>query len=238
MAAIAAAQQLFTYKDRSGSMTVQAISGLVEQVSTNKMHLVLKGKPVKMRNATDGVTIDAPSIVADANNSTKQTRIEKAVASGGSVTITKLAADGTTKITSGTATYYGGSSTSRATFTGRTIVISTTTKGKTTITGHNGSATFQIGAKGNGGGLKTADLAGPVRVESVQQNTNGGTIVATGSRLQLDNLAHTVTLSGNVNVTGNQESTLGELRGADRAVLVLNDRGQIASVRVTQGAGK
>jgi hypothetical protein len=56
--------------------------------------------------------------------------------------------------------------------------------------------------------------------------------------MQLDNAAHTVTLSGGVSVTGNQKSTMGELRGASRVVLVLNDRGEIQSVKATQGASK
>jgi lipopolysaccharide export system protein LptA len=122
--------------------------------------------------------------------------------------------------------------------TGAVRIIDKTAKGSTTITGHDGHATLDPNAKGSGSGLRTASLNGPVRIQAVQSKTSGGTITATGSRLELDSASHTVTLSGNVNVTGNQQSTLGELRGADRAVLVLNDQGQVASVRVSQGAAK
>src|SRR5437016_12641939 len=85
-AVAAAAQQLFTYKDKSGSLTVRARSGLVEQTSANKVHLVLKGTPVVLNSLTDGVQIEAPSVVCDANSG-KQTKIGKAVATSGVHTI-------------------------------------------------------------------------------------------------------------------------------------------------------
>lgn len=233
--AIAGAQGLFTYRDKSGSFNVRASSGLVEQTAADKMHLVLRGKPVVVNSIEDGLQIEAPSVVCDANTKGKS-KIGKAVGTGG-VHAIKRGGGGTTDITASIGTYVSGGQTARLDLKGAVRVISKTAKGSTTITGHDGFATLENGGKGPGNGLRTATLSGPVRIEAVQQNTNGGTIVATGSRLELNNATHTVTLSGNVNVTGNQKSTLGELRGADRAVLVLNDRGQIASVRVTQGGG-
>jgi hypothetical protein len=233
VAALAPAQQLFTYRDHTGTLTVHAKSGLVEQVSTDKVHLVLKGNPVVVNSVADGLQIEAPSVVCD-TNTRGAAKIGKAVGTGGVHSI-KRGATGTTDITSSSGTYTSGTQSARLDLRGAVRIISKTVKGSTTITGHDGNAILANGAKGPGSGLRTASLLGPVRVESVQQNTKGGTIVATGSRLLLDNAAHTVTLIGNVNVTGNQQSTLGELRGADRAVLVLNDRGQIASVRVSQG---
>jgi len=234
--ALASAQSIFTYRDKSGSLTVHALSGLVEQTSVEKVHLVLKGKPVVVDSLQDGLQIQAPSVVCDANTK-GAARIGKAVGTGG-VHAIKKSATGTTDITASSGTYNAAGQTARLDLTGATRIVSKTAKGTTTITGSSGYALLENGAKGPGSGLKSAVLSGPVKIVSDQQNTSGGVITATGSHLELDNAAHTVTLSGKVNVTGNQKSTLGELRGADRAVLVLNDRGQIASVRVTQGASK
>ena len=234
--ALASAQSIFTYRDKSGSLTVHALSGLVEQTSVDKVHLVLHGKPVIVDSVQDGLQIQAPSVVCDAN--TKGTaRIGKAVGTGG-VHAIKKAATGATDIIASSGTYTSGGQAARLDLAGATRIVSKTAKGTTTITGSGGYALLANGAKGPGSGLKNAVLSGPVKVVSDQQNTNGGVITATGSRLELNNAAHTVTISGKVNVTGNQKSTLGELRGADRAVLVLNDRGQIASVRVSQGAAR
>ena len=121
---------------------------------------------------------------------------------------------------------------------GNVKIIDSTGQKITTVTGHNGYAILDPNAKGTGSGLRTASLSGPVRIDAVQGQTDGGHIVATGNHLDIDNTAHTVTLTGHVNVVGNQKSTLGELHGADRAVLVMNSQGQVASVRVTQGASK
>jgi hypothetical protein len=232
VAALASARQLFTYRDRSGAFRVSATSGLVEQTSADKLHLVLRGKPVIVNSANDGLQIEAPSVVCD--TTTNSSKISKVVGTNG-VRATKRRSDGSTVITASSGAYSSGTQAARLELKGSVKIVSRTARGTTTITGHDGYAMLDNGGRGSGTGLRTASLTGPVRVESVQQNTNGGTIVATGSKLDLDNAARTVTLSGNVNVKGNQKSTLGELRGADRAVLVLNDRGQIASVRVTQG---
>ena len=233
LGAIALAQQLFTYRDKSGAMSVRAKSGLVEQTSANQVHMVLKGSPVVIKSLNDGLTIQAPSVVCDANTKTK-TKIGKAVATGG-VHAIKSGAGGNTDITASTGTYTSTGQSSKLTLTGSTKIVSRSSTGTTTVTGGGGVANLDPSANGSGNGLRTATLTGPVRIEAVQQNTNGGTITATGSKLTIDNPAHTVTLSGGVNVTGNGQSTLGELRGADRVVLVLNSQGQIASVRVSQG---
>jgi hypothetical protein len=235
-AAFSPAQQLFTYKDKSGSLSVQAKSGLVEQTSPNHLHLVLKGSPVKLNSVTDGLQIQAPSVNCDAATQ-GQTRLQKAVAIGGVHAIKKSAA-GTSDITAATGTYTAGAQSARLDLTGNVKIIDSTAKRVTTVTGHAGYAILDPNAKGSGSGLRSAVLSGPVRIDAVQQQTSGGRIVATGSRLEMDNAAHTVTLTGHVNVVGNQKSTLGELHGADRAVLILNSQGQVASVRVTQGASK
>ena len=236
IAALAGAQSLFTYRDKSGSLTVRANSGLVEQTFTDKVHLVLKGRPVVVSSIEDGLQIEAPSVVCDTTTKGKA-KIGKAVGTGGVHAIKKAAA-GSTDITASSGTYTSGAQSARLDLKGAVRLINKTARGTTTITGHDGFATMDPNGKGAGSGLKTASLNGPVKIVADQQNTQGGTITATGSHIDLDNAGHTVTLSGHVNVTGNQKSTLGELRGADRAVLVLNDRGQIASVRVTQGASK
>ncbi len=235
-AAFATSQQLFTYKDKTGALTVQAKSGLVEQTSPNHVHLVLKGSPVTVNSATDGMQIQAPNVTCNAVTQ-GQTRLQKAVATGG-VHAVKRSAAGTSNITAATGTYTAGVQISRLDLTGNVKIIDSTGKRVTTVTGHSGYATLDLNAKGTGSGLRTASLSGPVRIDAVQQQTDGGHIVATGNHLDIDNPAHTVTLSGHVNVVGNQKSTLGELHGADRAVLMMNAQGQVASVRVTQGGSK
>jgi len=233
VAALASARQLFTYRDNSGSFRVTASSGLVEQTSTNKVHLVLRGKPVVVNSVEDGLQIEAPSVVCDTTTSGKS-RISKVVGTG-NIRAIKKTPNGSTTITASSGTYTSGTQAGRLDLKGSVRLVSASARSTTTVTGNGGYALLESGSRGAGSGLRSASLSGPVRIEAVQQNTNGGTIVATGSKLDLDNKARTVTLSGDVNVTGNQKSTLGQLRGADRAVLVLNERGQIASVRVTQG---
>ena len=232
LAALSGAQ-IFTYKDKSGTLIVHAASGLVEQTTPDKVHLTLKGSPVVINSIQDGLQIEAPNVVCD-TNSTGKNHLGKAVGTGGTHTI-KRGADGTTDITAASGTYNSGPQNSRIDLKGNVRIVNKTTKGTTTITGNTGYAILANGSKGPGSGLKSAFLDGPVKIVGDQQNTNGGTITATGSTLTMDNAAHTVTLNGNVNVTGNQKSTLGELRGANRAVLVLNDQGKISSVHVTQG---
>jgi lipopolysaccharide export system protein LptA len=232
---LAIARQVFTYRDKSGSLTVRARSGLVEQQANNRVHLELRGSPVVLTSSTDGLTLNAPAIVCDAITKGKTT-IEKAVGTGG-LTALKSAASGNTTITSSSGSYTAGAQ-PKLILSGSVKIVDRTTTRTTTITGRNGTALLEPGSKGPGSGLRRATLSGPVRVEAVQQNTTGGRIIATGSRLEVDNVAHVVTLTGNVNVTGNQASTLGELHGADKAVLVLNSKGEVSSVRVSQGASQ
>lgn len=229
LAAVSAAQQLFTYRDRAGSLSVQAKSGLVEQRANNRLHLELKGSPVVLKSSTDGLTMRAQSIVCDAVSASKTT-VQKAVATGG-LTANKTGGGSTTDITASAGTFTPG----QLSLQGAVKIVSRSAGRTTTITGRNGTATL---GQGNSGGLRRATLTGPVRIEAVQAGNAGSTVIATGSRLDADNVAHVVTLSGNVNVTGNGTGTFGELHGADRATLVLNAKGEVSSVRVSQGASQ
>jgi len=148
VAALASAQSLFTYRDKSGSLTVRATSGLVEQASADKVHLVLQGKPVVINSLQDGIQIEAPSVVCDAATKGKA-RIGKAVGTGG-IHTTKRAPDGTTDITASSGTYNAGAQTARLDLKGSVRIISKTAKGTTTITGHDGFAVLNPDGKGAG----------------------------------------------------------------------------------------
>lgn len=229
LVAVSAAQQLFTYRDRSGSLSVQARSGLVEQRANNRLHLELKGSPVVLTSSTEGLKMRAPSIVCDAVSSSKTT-VQKAVATGG-LTASKSGGGSSTDITAGAGTYVPG----QLTLQGAVKIVSRSGGRTTTITGRGGTATLGEGASG---GLKRATLSGPVRIEAVQAGNAASTVIATGSKLDVDNVRRVVTLSGNVDVVGRGTGSLGELHGADRATLVLNAKGEVSSVRVSQGASQ
>lgn len=234
LASFAAAQQLFTYRDPHGDLSVRAKSGLVQQVSSQKLHLELRGSPVVLESRTDGLKISAPTLNCDATVA-KTTQLDRAVAGGGMRAV-KTTSTGTTEITGRSATYSGGTQASSIKVSGSVTIRSTTGSRVTVVTGSSGTAELTAGKTATGSGLRRASLAGPVKVEARQDN--GSSLVATGSRLDLDNVAHTITLTGNVSVTGKGPSALGELRGADRATLLLNSNGEVSSVRVSQGASQ
>ena len=222
-------QATFTYRDRTGDLTITAKGGLVEQPKAGQLKLTLTGSPVVLRSRSDGLELRAPRLVCNATSVGGKTNLKAATASGG-LTVTRAGGTSTSSSGTYTATEAGGQLDLRGNV--RLVDRGQRNRDMMVVTGSNGTAL--LGDRG----VERATLAGPVRATIVQQG--GGTVVATGSRMMLNRAATpaTIVLAGNVSIKGSGQNTLGEIQGADRAVLTLNTAGEVRSVRIEQGASQ
>lgn len=223
----------FTYEDANHDTTLRAQSAYVDMPNGVLNNFKLRGG-VTAASRTRKLTISANSVDGNLETKAKQTIIRHALATG-SVHVVKVGQTGSSTITSSKADYTDRDTDALVVLTGGVRIISESGRGKSVvISGPDGRAILDPpGVKRSANGLRTATMEGGVRVEVSQ--SNGGHLVATGRQLALDNLSKpaTVTLTGGVQVKGTSNSGFGTFQGASKAVLKLNDKGEVIGTQVS-----
>ncbi len=231
VASFAVAAGGFLYHDASGNMSLSAQSGsLVSGASIYTFHL--RGG-VTASSRKDGLVITAMEVVGDALPAKQETHIRHAVATGGA-RVVKTSTSGTSTLSSMKADYTDRGRDALVVMTGGVRITSVLSAKRQSwvITGPSGEATLDpAGSKGKG--LRSAIIDGGARVQLDQ--ATGGSMVATGRRLVLDNSTKpaTLTLTGSVRVQGGSGTGFGSLQNAQRAVLRLNEKGEVVSTEVS-----
>lgn len=123
-----------------------------------------------------------------------------------------------------------------ADLTGTVVLTSSDSKlGQNLVAnGDRGSVSFDQGAKGSGiNSMAAATLAGSVRVQlklaAIPNVQEAGNYVATGDKLVLGprGETRTLTLTGEIKITGDSSEQSGTVTGATRLVLTLNSKGEV-----------
>ena len=230
IAGLAVAQKgEFTYRDSSGNLVVTAKGGKVTRL-TDGFRLNLGG-PVTLTSKTQSMTIKAGSVEANlAGGSTM--RVTSATAANG-FNLIKNAADRMSQITGAKATLTSGSSADQVTISGPVSILATDASKRQTLnaSGTSGTASFS-NSGANRGGLLKAGLDGPVKVTLLEFTNDGkpSKIVVTGNRLSIDGQeSPTVTVTGNVKISGEGASTFGTFSNLGKAVFKLNAKGEVVN---------
>jgi lipopolysaccharide export system protein LptA len=226
LAAFAAAQSKFTYRDASGNLIVNAAGGRVVRLEDG-FRLTLQGQ-VSLTSKSQGVTLKAASVQSDiAGQSTLQLRTLTA-----STGVDFLKADGTrtTRITASKATYTAGAN-DTILLTGPTrLTSSDTSKGQSLIAnGSRGKAT--IDAQGaDKARLISAELVENVSVTLREARSEGAisSMVVTGQRLEIVNgTSPTITVRGGVKIVGQGANNIGSFTNLSKAIFTLNGAGEV-----------
>ncbi len=244
LSALAVAQGVFTYSDQAGSLSVKARSALVTPGPNGTYKFVLKGQ-VTVDSKNQGLKMTAQQIDLDAvQNSQQKTRndIRKALATGGVValkTTTTPRGRRTTQITGSRADYSTKGAEGTLIMRGPVTITDTdAAQSKNMVaTGSSGVANLVAGGASAKSPVRTATLQGSVRVVILQSAQAGGkrsTIVATGSKLVLDNMSSppTLTLTGTVTMQGREPGSFGVVQNVNKAVLTLNENGEMTGFQV------
>jgi len=231
-AAMAAAQGGFSYTSSAGDVTLNARSGLVEIPAAGSSVYKFKLRTgVTARSRKDGIVISASEVTGELTSRGKDTVIRHAVATGG-VRLVKTGSGSTNTITGARADYTDQGSSALVVMSGGVRITSNSSVKRQmwVITGPSGQAVLDPAAR-KGAGLRTVTMSGGARVDLTQPR--GGNVTATGRQLTLDQAARTVTLSGGVTVKGSGASSFGTLQNAQRAVLRLNEKGEVVASEVS-----
>jgi hypothetical protein len=244
LAAFALAQGAFRYTDTGGSLSVTAKSALFTQAAGPIYKFTLRSN-VTIDDKSQGLKMFAQQVTMEAVPKGKATDIRKALATGG-LTINKTVRTPwgvrTSVMTGSKGDYRKRGSDGLVNLTGPvTITNLDSAKRQSMIaTGSSAQAILEPSGSAKKSGLRTATLSGNVKVTIVQAavgKEKGGTMVATGNRMVLNNMGTpaTLTLSGNVNMDGRGPGSFGTMRGISKAVMTLNDDGEWTSFSTEGG---
>ena len=227
LASLAFAANSFKYDD--GNAKLSGTSGRVSHPEGSPNYdFELRGNVIA-DSKKEGLHITAQRVVGTAVPSGKETKIQKATATGGAHVV-KTATTGVSTLTANQAVYQDRGNDALVTLTGSVVITSQDNAKHRSFnaTGPNGTATLDPKASGKSkSSLRTATLSGGVRV-TMDDAKSPSQYVATGNRLVLDNMVSpaTITLTGGVTVTGK-----GTLSG-ERAVLRVNAKGEVVGFEV------
>lgn len=226
--ALALAQGRFTYKDPKGDLSVVASSAKGVKLGANGLVFDVAGSVVLV-SAKQGIRLQAAAVRGETvQNASKQTELRRAVATGG-VRLVKTGTGQNTDIQGWRADMNGDVVQVSGPVTIRNVEP---TKRETMVaTGSSCTATLEPGSKGSKGGIRSAILKGPVRVNIVQEARpgEGAThVIATGSQMRVDNAGtgRIVVLTGNAKVSFQGAQKLGDM-SAGTITLLLNTKGEV-----------
>lgn len=238
LAALGGAAQTsrFTYRDRSGNLSVQAASGGMVRLPVG-YRLSLQGL-VTMSSKTQGLTMRARSVEADIVGDS--TLSLKSLTATGTVEITRSGGYRQTQLTGSKGTYQAGSSSDRVTMSGPVRLTTTDAAKRQTIsaTGANGSAVL-ANAGALKGTLTTAKLVGSVKVTLLEFRPDGkqSKIIVTGNQMDVNNQGSpTVVVSGHVAAAGEGASTLGSFTNLSKMTFQLNKTGEVVGFQSEAGS--
>ena len=152
------------------------------------------------------------------------------------VVITKTVPNGSSTASGNSAVVTRAGAGYDADLTGKVILTSTDSQlGQNLVAnGDRGSVSFDQGANGSGlNSLAAATLAGSVRVQlklaAIPNVQDAGNYVATGDKLVLGprGATRTLTLTGDIKISGDSNEQSGTVTGATRLILTLNSKGEV-----------
>lgn len=236
---LAVGQGIYRYSDKSENLQIVAPGGVAWRALANDaFELTLSGGKSKVTatSRTQGIQMTGGNIVATIGPDPAkkgQNRLQRARATGGTRTI-KSANGQTSEIAGNTATYVAGVAESLLTLTGAVSLRNLDQQKRQSLaaTGSSGIATLETGTQSKrSNGVRSATLAGPVRVTMIESGSRRATVVASANRMIYENTPGrpTITLTGNVKISGQGESNIGTFSNLSRAVLRLNDKNELVS---------
>lgn len=249
LAALALAQESvdFHFTSRDKTLQVVARSGrFTTNLVRHESHVVAQGVPGHPVYASsqaqslelfveNQLTVD----VVSAPGQRDRSMIQSAVATGHVRAIRSgsgTSADERTEINGNGATYGVSAGAGRLQFGGPVTIASENANQRRTLNASGQSAVVTLDPIPISGRdpLRTAILDGNVHIKVVQaaaEGSAGGSYVADGDHLVLDNANHpkTLTLTGNIHVTSSGAADA-DVTGATKIVVTLNDQGEMESV--------
>jgi hypothetical protein len=227
LAALGARQGVFTYADRAGNMSAHAKNAKALQLPGPVYRFSLAGE-VSVQSKSQGLQLRASKATINVRPTKVGGRneIDSAVADG-SVVIVRTSAAQVTTLQTNHATFARSGSAGTIDLSGSVTVTSKANGKYIVVTGSNGKVLLDM-TPGATRPMKEASLSGGVHTTLVQ--SDGSKLDATGQRLTLNNT--TATLSGHVAIKGVGASSLGTIQNVSRAVLNLNEKGEVTSFEV------
>jgi lipopolysaccharide assembly outer membrane protein LptD (OstA) len=229
------AQAGFSYSDDKGDLSLRARDGQGEMTANGYQFDLRGGVTITSTSRKFSVKADRVlATVAKGGQESSPNTLEKAVATG-NVRIQQSVDGRSASLQSQSATYLAKGDAAEIQAKGMVRIQNIDSGKKETMlaTGTSGTATLDPKSKR---GISKATLAGPVRIELKQANSQGTTIVFTGNRLTL--AGNTVALVGNVKATGSGASRFGNLSNVDSLTVELNDRGEMSRFRFKAGGSR
>lgn len=227
------------YEDQAKNLRMAANSLAVAQATPTSRNLLLKGS-VSLTSVSEGLDLRAGNVKTSivTNTRTKEEEIRTGQASGGvrlMKTVVNKKGTQVTVLTSATADYLARAVDALVTMRSAVKIVSTNEAKRQNMVayGSSGTAVLVRSSKTDKNGLRTATLTGAVRIEILDRSDAKGqkTIIATGSRLEIDNTTKPMTavLTGDVKFVGNNNPLAGTLKGIKWVQFKLNEQGESQS---------
>lgn len=244
---------VFKYQDKKRNVMVSGAGGRYSQSSNGKATIDVIAGPqggVLATSKSQGISLSAKKSarVITVPNALKkgQSDIQDVLAKGGVVLTRKilsLTQYQITEVTGEELHFVNGPAEGTITLSGPVQIVNRDIALKRTLTatGDSGAAVLDTNATGKKNALQHAHLHGHVQIVVVQQKTKAETAdtsyTAKGDELIADYtvLPNTLTLVGHVTGFGSTESGHGDVEGATKAVILLNDKGEMTDIELTSG---
>ncbi|MBI1756243.1 MAG: hypothetical protein HYR64_03950 [Fimbriimonas ginsengisoli] len=235
--AVAFAQTRINFSDKSGNMTIRNFTSWSSRMGDkDHMHFKGAGKPLHGTWKEENVEVDCQQMEGDAQRLEGKFRLTHAVLTG-SVKVVQIKGAQTVTSWSDTAVIDREGEVTRIELTGRSRMESQG-PGK----GESSSAKGDLGALVVGEqGLRTATLTGNVSLQMKRVGSDGQPLTLDGKCRRLDadlvSSPATLTLSGEVVLTGNNPAMAGDAH-ADKAVITLDADRQPVGIDLTGEPGQ
>jgi hypothetical protein len=243
VAALAAAQPALTYRDAGGNMTLRNYRSFSFNFPGEIIQFDLRGsgnQPVQGSWQAQGLEIAAARLQGEVLARSPQGGSQiRTLTATGNVRAVKTAGAVRTEVTGAVATFRSQAQGASVDLRGPVRIVHRNAQNRQTAIVTGASGTVGLGATRNVG-VRNATLSGNVRIEVLQAPRAGqreSRMIVTGNQLTLNNTARpaTMTLTGNITATGTGDSAFGNLQGARRAVITLNEAWEMTGMEITSG---